>query len=77
MILREVNCSLEVVSGEEFFAKDGRLGVVAGVVFDVCFFDLRSMKGFFALCFGRGESRCWKELAGERFGGAGGLWVVG
>ena len=52
MILREVNCSLEVVSGEEFFAKDGRFGVVAGVVFDVCFFGSRSMKGFFAIRFG-------------------------
>ena len=77
MILREVNCSLEVVSGEEFFAKDGRFGVVAGVVFDVCFFELRGMKGFFALRFGGGGSRRGKELAGECFGGAGGLWVVG
>ena len=77
MILREMNCSLEVISGEEFFAKDGWLGVVAGIVFNVCLFDLRSMKGFFALWFGRGKSRCQKELAGERFGGAGGLWVVG
>ena len=52
LILREVDCSLEVVSGEEFFAKDGRFGVVAGVVFDVCFFELRSMKGFLAIRFG-------------------------
>ena len=52
MILREVNCSLKVVSGKEFFAKDGRFGVVAGVVFNVCFFELRGMKGFFAIWFG-------------------------
>ena len=52
MILREVNCSLEVVSGEEFFAKDGWFRVVTDIVFDVCFFELRSMEGFFAIQFG-------------------------
>ena len=77
LMLREMNCSLDIVSGEEFFTKDGRLGVVAGVVFDVCLFGLWSMEGFFMIWLRQGESRLQRELAGKCFGGAGGLWVVG
>ena len=77
LVLGEMNCPLDVVSGEEFFAKDGRLGVVSGVVFDVCLFGLWRMKDLFAVWFRRRGSRFRGELAGKLFRSGWRLWVVG